>query len=57
VEFPGLQEETTMNIVKRSLVIEVPEDVDEVVLEHPSGETEAIPVDFEDDDEDEAADE
>jgi hypothetical protein len=40
-----------MRLSKR-LVVEIPEDVDEILLEHPSGECEVIPVDFDDDDDD-----
>jgi hypothetical protein len=45
-----------MAIMKRRLIVEVPDDVDEVILEHPSGETDAVYVEHADADEDEDED-
>jgi len=39
---------TTMT-TRKQLVVEVPDDVDEIVLEHPSGEVQEVEVDYGDD--------
>jgi hypothetical protein len=46
---------TTMT-TRKQLVVEVPDDVDDIVLEHPSGEIQEVEVDHADEDEQEGDD-